>query len=232
MAPRTPKRKTERREYDTTKRMKFFQAWDQKNEEDGVGTVAHLPGIGVPTSTARSWLKTRDLMGDEAFRMQRKTSSMLGRPAKVSASDLKRLTNQDDPIHEKGWQEQADSCAGKPSAKTLQRHINNAGARRFKKRYQKAISKSNRPKRVTYGKEHEKKTVLNYWSWIWFTDEAHFSQKNSPMLLSMNYASQAKIEASMRFKNTAFLTSQFTLPAGSHTTRRETSYSTRTLRNL
>lgn len=157
--------------------MRFFQAWDCKNEADGVGTIAYLPEINIPTSTARSWLKLRELIGDAAFRSQRKSSCIIGRPTKVSASDLTRLTNQDDPIHEKGWQEQANSCPGKPSAKTLQRHVYNAGARRFKKRYQKQISQANRPKRVEYGKEHEKKTILGFWSWIWFTDEAHFQSK-------------------------------------------------------
>jgi transposase len=27
---------------------------------------------------------------------------------------------------------------------------------------------------VDYGKEHEGKTIIGHWQWIWFTDEAHF----------------------------------------------------------
>lgn len=135
MAPRTPEGRTERREYSTTKRVKSFQAWDRKNEEDGVRTVIRSLDFKLPDGTARSWLKTRDLWGEEALRMQRKRSTNIGRPSKVSASDLKRLTNQQDPIHKKGWQEQADTCPGKPSIRTLQHYANKAGARRFKKRY-------------------------------------------------------------------------------------------------
>lgn len=102
MAPKTPQRKTERREHDTTKRMRFFQAWEDRNPEDGVKTIANLPGIRVPPGTARGWLKTLEYMGEEAFRTQRKRSNLIGRPTKVSAQDLKRLTDQNNPKHEYG----------------------------------------------------------------------------------------------------------------------------------
>ena len=160
MAPRTPTKKTERREYGTVKRMRFFQAWDLKDEADGVGTITKLPGVNIPTSTGRSWLKLRDLIGDQALRSQRKSSSILGRKAKVSASDIDRLTNQNESIHEKGWTEQAKTIENRLSKRTLQRHIHVAGAQRFKKRHQTPISKKNQPLRRQYGQDHEKKDNL------------------------------------------------------------------------
>ena len=127
MAPTTPQKPYKRHEYDTTKRTRFFHAFNNKENEQGVGTIAHLPSIDIPTSTARLWIKQRDKLGDLALRSQRKTSSTLGRPPKVSASDLKRLT----------------LLPNKPSARTLQKHANRAGVRRFKKPYQTKISEKN-----------------------------------------------------------------------------------------
>lgn len=83
--------------------MRFFQAWDLKDEADSVGIITSLPRINIPTLTGRSWLKQRNLIRDAALRSQRKSSSILGRKPKVLALDIKRLINQDDPIHEKGW---------------------------------------------------------------------------------------------------------------------------------
>ncbi len=174
MAPSTPKKRAKRREYNTPKRVQFFYAFDHKENSEGVGTVAHLPEINIPTSTARLWLKQREKLGSEALKSQRRSSSILGRPPKVSESDLCHITDQNDPIHEKGWETQAKSLLKQPAPRTLQRYANQAGAKRFKKPYQTKISKKNQSLRSIYGQKHENKTITRFWSQIWFTDEAHF----------------------------------------------------------
>jgi hypothetical protein len=74
----------------------------------------------------------------------------------VSAADLERLTNQEDPIHEEPYEIQAKTLDGQPSARTLQAHASQAGARRFKKRYTTEISKQNTLIRVEYGKTRKR----------------------------------------------------------------------------
>jgi hypothetical protein len=98
----------------------------------------------------------------------------MGRPAKVSASDLERLTNQQDPIHEEPYEIQAKTLDKQPSARTLQAHASQAGAKRFKKRYTTEVSQQNKSIRVEYGKKHENETLTGFWQYVGFTDEAHF----------------------------------------------------------
>jgi hypothetical protein len=57
MAPTTPKKtvpKAERREYDTLKRNRFFNAFDSKQNGQTPGDIARLPKINIPPSTART----------------------------------------------------------------------------------------------------------------------------------------------------------------------------------
>jgi hypothetical protein len=84
------------------------------------------------------------------------------RPAKISASDLKRLTNQQDPIHEEPYEIQAKTLDGQPSARTLQAHASQANAKRFKKRYTTEVSQQNKSIRVEYGKKHENETLTSF----------------------------------------------------------------------
>ena len=98
----------------------------------------------------------------------------MGRPSKVSASDLQRLTNQEDPIHEEPYEIQAKTLDGQPSGRTLQAHASQAGARRFKKRYTTEVSRQNKSIRVKYGEKHENDTLTQFWQFVGFTDESHF----------------------------------------------------------
>jgi hypothetical protein len=174
MAPSTPPKSPKWREYDTIKRSRFFDAFDSKENSTSLGEIARLPEINIPPSTARTWLKKREILGDQARRRTRKTSSRLGRKSKVSAADLKKLTNQNDPIHEEPYEKQANTLDTQPSGRTLQRHAAQDGARRFKKPYTSEISKKNKPIRVKYGVKHEKETLTGFWQYAWFTDEVHF----------------------------------------------------------
>ena len=174
MTPSTPLNSPKNREFTTTKRVRFFDAWDSKEKAVGVAQICRKLDFGLAPSTARKWLRQRDIQGSPAARRTRKQSSRLRRPAKVSAADLKQLTNQQDPIHEEPYEIQAKTLDGQPSARTLQAHASRAGARRFKKRYTTEVSRQNKLIRVEYGKKHEKDTLTGFWQFIGFTDESHF----------------------------------------------------------
>ncbi|KAF2422620.1 hypothetical protein EJ08DRAFT_477472 [Tothia fuscella] len=92
--------KTKRVEYDTPRRLRFFDAFDNKQKGQGVGVIAKMRGIDVVPSTARYWLKQRGKLGANTIRRTRKSSSTLGRKSKVFTADLRWLTDQADPIHE------------------------------------------------------------------------------------------------------------------------------------
>jgi hypothetical protein len=173
MTPLTPLNSPKRQEYDTTRRARFFDAWDAKENDAGVGQICRKLDFKLPPSTARRWIKERDIQGSPAIRRTRKQASRLGRKSKVSASDLERLTNQQDPIHKEPYEIQAETLPGEPSARTLQAHATQAGAKRFKKRYTTEISAKNKPIRVEYGKTHENKTLTGFWQQVAFTDEFH-----------------------------------------------------------
>jgi hypothetical protein len=163
MATSTPCNSPKRQEFDTTKRARFFNAFDSKENDVGLPKLCKTLDYNLPPSTARYWLKQRDIQGSPAIRRTRKQASRLGRKSKVSASDINKLINQEDPIQKEPYENQAKTLDGNPSARTLQAYATQAGARRFKKRYITEISKKNKPIRVAYGKKHEKETLTGFW---------------------------------------------------------------------
>ena len=133
MPPSTPPTSPKRQEYDTIRRVRFFNAFDRKKKSTSLGLVCRRPKINIPTSTARTWLKKREILGSPALRRTRRTGSRIGPKPLVSAAILETITDQENPIHEKSYEEQVQELglACKPS--TLQHHATQAGARRFKK---------------------------------------------------------------------------------------------------
>ena len=94
-----------------------------------------------------------------------------------------RVTDQNNPLHEAPYEEQANALPNKPSGRTLRYHASRSGAYRFKKPYTTEVSKSNKPKRVKYGREHQNATLTGFWQYVWFTDEVHFQSvklQNAP----------------------------------------------------
>jgi hypothetical protein len=173
MAPSTPPTSPKRGEFNTIQRARFFNAFDSKENDAGLARVCKTLDFHLPPSTARRWLKERDIQGSPALRRTRKQSFRLGRKSKVSASDIIKLTNQQDPIHEEPYEIQAQTLPSQPSARTLQSHAARLGARRFKKRYTTEISARNKSIRIQYGKTHENETLTGFWQRVWFTDEIH-----------------------------------------------------------
>jgi hypothetical protein len=50
-------------------------------------------------------------------------------------------------------------------------------ARRYKKAQTKHLSATNKRERIAYGFRHRKRTLRDFWRWIYFTDEAHFNSE-------------------------------------------------------
>jgi hypothetical protein len=123
MTTSTPSNSPERGEYDTIKRARFFDAYDSKENDVGVARLCRKLDFNLPPSTARLWLNQRDLLGSPALRRTRRLANRLGRKSKVSASDLKALINQEDPIHKAPYKDQAETLDGDPAARTLQYYV-------------------------------------------------------------------------------------------------------------
>lgn len=138
MAPSTPDNSPKRSEFDTIPRTRFYHIYDCKQKDASLGAVCDQLDFHLLPTTARSWL---------------------GRKSKVSAADLKKITNQDDPIHNKPYEQQVQTLENKPSTYTLQRHAYQDGARRYPKGYTAEILKTNKPNRVKYGQKHENETL-------------------------------------------------------------------------
>ncbi len=176
--PHTPPRAIKRKEYDTLKKTRFFSAFDNKKSEDSLAGICKQPDINVPPSTARTWLRKRQLIGSPAFRRTRKLSSRLGRRFTVSESALDELLDENNPLNDKPYTTQVQQLQLPITPRVLQRNFSKRkGAKRYKMPYTKEISQNNREKRVKYGQEHQK-SVMEFWQYILFTDEAHFSSRD------------------------------------------------------
>ena len=177
--PHTPPRSSERREYDTIRKCWFYNTFDSKQKGDSLRQICKKPDINIPPSTGRRWLTERDILGSKALRRTRKTSKRLGRKYKVSAATLAPLLDESNPLNTKPYETQIKELRIPLTIRSLRRNFSKRfGARRYKKPYTKEISEKNRSERVQYGKEHQNKTISDFWEWIYFTDELHFNSKD------------------------------------------------------
>jgi hypothetical protein len=88
MAASTPYESPKRGEFDTIKRSRFFDAFNSKENNVGVGGVCKSLNFNLPPSTARRWLKERDLLRSLGLRRTRKLIRRLRRKSKVSIANL------------------------------------------------------------------------------------------------------------------------------------------------
>jgi hypothetical protein len=175
MAPSTPPQTSKRIEYNIIKRMRFFDAYARKKPSTGVASIARKPEINIPPSTARYWLRQREKLGSDAWRRTRRLGCTSGPKPSVCEADLNTITDQSNPIHKKGYEDQIKELGLKCAPRTLRRYCAKAGARRFRTLVTSNISAANHQKRVQYGREHQDKLVRDFWQYIWFTDEVHFN---------------------------------------------------------
>jgi hypothetical protein len=176
MAPKTRSKGRQRhQEYNTPEKARFFNAWDNKKLEETFTSIAtqKAPSIG----TAHRWLQQRDLLGSPATRRTRKLSTRLGRHSRVSAETCHMLVSpSQNPVRDQQYEAQIEYHQLPIQKRQLQRRlkVETRGGQRRKQAYvKKRISPANKIKRTDYGKEHQGKTVQDFWQWIVFTDEAH-----------------------------------------------------------
>jgi hypothetical protein len=172
--PTTPTRAIKRKEADTVKKSRFFEAYDSRTRgEDSLESLATKHGIAK--RTAYKWLKKRQIQGSPAYRKTRKLSKRLGRQPKLINDQLQRLLSPSNPVRNQHYEHQIEHFGLSCGIRTLQIALRDRAnhARRYKSVRIKQLSNSNKEKRKKYGKEHQEKTIDDFWANIYFTDEAH-----------------------------------------------------------
>ena len=172
--PQTPRRKTARREHDTIKKSRFFEAWDNRDEDESLLSICKRKEI--PHPTALYWLRQRTILGDIAQRRTRPLSNNLGRKETVPKETYKFLVSNENSVRDQLYDYQIEYHELGVSARTLQRGLkrHTRGAQRFKRAFtRKTLREVNRKKRYKFGKQFEDETVDTFWQFLFFTDEAH-----------------------------------------------------------
>jgi hypothetical protein len=88
-------------------------------------------------------------------------------------TDLGKVTNQEDLLHEEPYSEQAKTLNGKPSTRTLQHHATQAGARRFKKRVYHQNLKEKQANSCGIRQKTQESNPDGFLVMDMFTDEVH-----------------------------------------------------------
>jgi hypothetical protein len=140
-SPHTPERCSKRREYDTIRKTRFYNAFDSKRTGDSLGQICKRPDINIPPSTARTWLRKREIIGSPAYRRTRKTSTRLGRKYILSTPILDDLLRHDHPLNCKPYATQVKELNLLIKPRTLQHNFAvRKGAKRYKKLKIKTMS--------------------------------------------------------------------------------------------
>ncbi|KAE9366382.1 hypothetical protein N431DRAFT_438767, partial [Stipitochalara longipes BDJ] len=182
-----PPASTERLEADTVKKTRFYCAYDKEISFKSLRQIAREEE--TTESTARRWLKQRENIGFLAYRTTRKKSKKLGRRSKITKSLCKKLVDPArNPVRNRPYEQQIAfhniPCKKRQLQNKLKEHTN--GGQIYKCAFvKKEISAKNKDERVSYGEEHEYKTIDDFWSYIFFTDEAHIdpSAQQAPGIL-------------------------------------------------
>ena len=182
-----PPASTERLEADTVKKSRFYTAYDKEISFKSLHAIAC--DEKTTESTARRWLKQRENMGSLAYRTTRKISKKLGRRSKVTKAICQKLVDPArNPVRNQPYEAQIAYHQIPYKKRQLQRKLkeHTNGGQIYKCTFvKKTISYKNKDKRVAYGEEHKDKPVEDFWSYIFFTDEAHIdpSAQQAPGIL-------------------------------------------------
>jgi hypothetical protein len=174
-------------EADTIKKTRFFQAYDKEYTSKSLRAIAR--DESTTERTARRWLKQRENIGSLAYRYTRKLSKKLGRPSKVTKSMCKILVDPaKNPIRNQPYEAQITYYKIPVQRRQLRRKLveHTYGGRIYKAAFvKKEISTKNKDERITYGYKHKDKSMEDFWSFIFFTDEAHIdpSANQAPGIL-------------------------------------------------
>jgi len=106
--PRTPSpRPAGSCEYTTTKKMRFFHAYDTREPGESLRSIASEYAPSIPTGAR--WLKQRDEIGSLAHRKTRQRSKVLGRRSSVSKETCKMLVSpRRNPVRDQPYEAQID----------------------------------------------------------------------------------------------------------------------------
>ena len=152
-----------RREHDTPKKTRFYKAFDERGEKEGLRSISRSENI--PRSTAQLWLHQRNILGNAALRRVRPQAKSLGRKEKVLKETYSFLISDLNPVRNKQLDYQVNFLYLNVTPRTIQRglkrHTN--GAERFKQVYiNKKLRAINKRIRVKFGKEYQDKTVEDF----------------------------------------------------------------------
>jgi transposase len=95
--PTTPTGATKRKEADTVKKSRFFEAYDSQTR-GGESLQSLATKYGITKRTVSNWLKQRQIQGSPAYRRSRKLSKRLGRQPKLTDEQLQRLLSSSNPV--------------------------------------------------------------------------------------------------------------------------------------
>jgi len=182
-----PPSHAEAHEANTVKKTRFFTIYDKDYADRSLRSISS--DARISEGTGRRWLKQRENMGSLAYRHTRPMSKKLGKPSKVTKSMCKMLV---DPARNPVRNQPYDAQIAYHKIPVKRRQLRNKlaehtnGGRIYKCAFiKKTISAKNKDERVAYGHEHKDKSMEDFWSYIFFTDEAHIdpSAQQAPGIL-------------------------------------------------
>lgn len=163
-----------RKEFSSRRKVRFFDAYDDKDPIESFNSVCARHRIQIPPPTGRLWLRQRDEFGEGAYHRLRKASKELGRKLKVDEGTLDCILDRRNGLTKRDPRDIVKFLHLDIHPRTLQASLSKRrNARRYKKRKTSAISQRNKDARKEYGKLHEKDTIIDKWQWVYFTDEVH-----------------------------------------------------------
>jgi hypothetical protein len=176
MCPQTPaSKRSHSGEYDTPKRMRFFEAFDAARGHASIRSIALKKGVNP--RTAQHWVRARAIHGSPAQRRTRKLSDKLGRPRKLKPEIVRGLVSPSkNEYRRQPLEVQIEKHQLNVAPRTLQRNLkeDTKNAQMYKARYtKKEITSEQAKKRHQFGEDHIHHTVENFYQFVVYTDEAH-----------------------------------------------------------
>lgn len=143
----------------------------------------------ISTPCGRKWLRQRTEIGENAYHQTRKLSNTLGRPQEASKEQIQALVDPSkNPYRDQPLEAQINFFQLPIKKRQVRNRLkqDTRKGRIYKAAFVgKDISKKNEEERTDYGKEHQAKTISEFWAWIFFSDECHLdpTSQSAPQIL-------------------------------------------------
>jgi hypothetical protein len=182
----TPTNQLEATEANTVKKRRFYSLFDAKPANQSLRAFSQVSRI--PESTARRWLRQREILGTPAYRRTRRLSQRIGPPLKVTHRQVQSLLDHDsNPVRNEPLSVQIAHHKLDISERQLQYRLSNFDSAQL---YKAAFVKDDLTERVKAlrcadGLQHQHESIDSYWRLVVFTDEFHLdpSQQRAPRIL-------------------------------------------------